>query len=139
VSALRLADTVLAKLVWAIAAFTVVVLFAGPSVIGAKKEGATAAPAYGSPASSAGGGSSSSATAAGKAVFAKAGCGGCHTLADAGARGATGPNLDQARPDKATVAAIVASGAGVMPSFRDRLSQADIDAVAAYVSSVAKR
>jgi cytochrome c oxidase subunit 2 len=32
--------------------------------------------------------------AAGKAVFSQNGCGGCHTLADAGASGTTGPNLD---------------------------------------------
>lgn len=31
--------------------------------------------------------------AAGKEVFAAAGCSGCHTLADAGAAGAVGPNL----------------------------------------------
>jgi mono/diheme cytochrome c family protein len=40
----------------------------------------------------AGGGS---ATAAGKEVFASAGCGGCHTLKDAGSTGNVGPNLDQ--------------------------------------------
>ena len=36
---------------------------------------------------------------AGKAVFTSAGCGGCHTLADAGANGNVGPNLDEAKPD----------------------------------------
>jgi mono/diheme cytochrome c family protein len=129
VSALRVADSVLAKLVWLAAAFTVVVLLAGPSLIGAKKHGAAAAPAYGAPAAS---------TAAdGKAVFAKSGCGGCHTLAAAGASGTTGPNLDQAKPDKAAVTAIVNSGAGIMPSFKGKLSDAEIAAVADYVSSAA--
>lgn len=33
--------------------------------------------------------------AAGKAVFASAGCGSCHTLAAAGASGQVGPNLDE--------------------------------------------
>jgi cytochrome c oxidase subunit 2 len=33
--------------------------------------------------------------AAGKAVFAAQGCGGCHTLADAGTAGTTGPDLDK--------------------------------------------
>lgn len=43
---------------------------------------------------------------AGKQLFTQAGCGGCHTLADAGSRGAVGPNLDdafaQARADGMT-------------------------------------
>ena len=33
--------------------------------------------------------------AAGKAVFASAGCGSCHTVAAAGASGQVGPNLDE--------------------------------------------
>ena len=36
--------------------------------------------------------------AAGKEVFASAGCAGCHTLADAGSTGTVGPNLDEAKP-----------------------------------------
>ena len=36
------------------------------------------------------------AATAGKAVFASAGCGGCHTLAAAGTSGNVGPNLDKA-------------------------------------------
>ena len=36
--------------------------------------------------------------AAGKEVFMSAGCVGCHTLADAGATGNVGPNLDEAKP-----------------------------------------
>ena len=36
---------------------------------------------------------------AGKTVFMSAGCVGCHTLADAGAKGTVGPNLDEAKPD----------------------------------------
>ena len=43
--------------------------------------------------------------AAGKAVFASTGCGGCHTLADAGTTGNVGPNLDGARPSEARRAA----------------------------------
>jgi cytochrome c oxidase subunit 2 len=34
--------------------------------------------------------------AQGRAVFSRNGCGGCHTLADAGATGSAGPNLDDA-------------------------------------------
>ena len=37
--------------------------------------------------------------AAGEAVFAEAGCGGCHTLEAAGSSGTVGPNLDESQPD----------------------------------------
>ena len=37
----------------------------------------------------------------GKDIF-TANCGGCHTLADAGTRARSGPNLDQAKPPKVT-------------------------------------
>jgi mono/diheme cytochrome c family protein len=74
---------------------------------------------------------------AGKAVFASAGCGGCHTLADAGTSGNVGPNLDDAKPDAALVTDRVTNGQGVMPSFKDQLSEKQIADVAAYVSSVA--
>ena len=36
----------------------------------------------------------------GKQVFASAGCGGCHTLKDAGATGNVGPNLDDLKPSR---------------------------------------
>ncbi len=74
--------------------------------------------------------------AAGKAVFAASGCGGCHTLADAGAAGAVGPNLDEAKPPYDLVVDRVTNGKGVMPAFGD-LSEQQIQDVAAYVSSVA--
>jgi mono/diheme cytochrome c family protein len=76
------------------------------------------------------------AAAAGKAVF-TSNCGGCHTLGDAGTNGQNGPNLDELRPDEATVARQVTNGGGSMPAFRDRLSTEQIDQVATYVSSVA--
>jgi uncharacterized membrane protein len=75
--------------------------------------------------------------AAGKAVFATAGCSGCHTLADAGATGQVGPNLDAAKPTASLVAERVTNGQGVMPSFAGKLSSTQIADVAAYVSSVA--
>jgi uncharacterized membrane protein len=77
------------------------------------------------------------AIARGRTVFASAGCGGCHTLADAGATGSVGPSLDGARPSRGRVEQVVTTGRGVMPAFRNRLSEAEIGAVAAYVSSVA--
>jgi mono/diheme cytochrome c family protein len=71
--------------------------------------------------------------AAGKAVFASAGCGGCHTLEAAGSTGAVGPNLDQAKPDAALVVERVTNGKSPMPSFGDQLDKKQIDDVAAYV------
>jgi len=70
----------------------------------------------------------------GKAVFAKAGCGSCHTLKAAGSSGNVGPNLDQLKPPKATVAHQVEVGGGAMPAFKGQLSAAEIDAVAAFVA-----
>ena len=72
----------------------------------------------------------------GKAVF-EANCAACHTLAAAGASGTVGPNLDQLKPAKDRVASQVEHGGAVMPAFGGRLTKAQIDAVAGYVSSVA--
>jgi uncharacterized membrane protein len=74
----------------------------------------------------------------GKAVFAAAGCGGCHTLADAGAAGTVGPSLDAVRPSTALAAERVRNGQGAMPAFAGTLSDADIADVAAYVASVSR-
>jgi mono/diheme cytochrome c family protein len=76
-------------------------------------------------------------TAAGKQVFASAGCGSCHTLADAGSSGQVGPNLDDAKPDEALVVDRVTNGQGVMPPFKGQLSDQQIQDVARYVSQVA--
>jgi mono/diheme cytochrome c family protein len=75
--------------------------------------------------------------AAGKKVFASAGCTGCHTLADAGSTGNVGPNLDDANPPFERVLDRVTNGKGVMPSFKDQLSEQQIKDVATYVSQVA--
>ena len=74
---------------------------------------------------------------AGKEVFASAGCGGCHTLADAGSSGNVGPNLDEAKPPSDLVVTRVTNGKGVMPPFKGQLTEQEIKDVAAYVSSVA--
>jgi mono/diheme cytochrome c family protein len=71
--------------------------------------------------------------AAGKDIFASAGCGSCHTLTDAGTSGEVGPNLDDAKPDLALVVDRVTNGRGVMPSFKDQLDEQEIADVAAYV------
>jgi cytochrome c6 len=75
--------------------------------------------------------------AAGKQVFETAGCVSCHTLSDAGATGTVGPNLDQAQPPAELVVQRVTNGQGVMPPFKDSLSEQQIQDVAAYVSSAA--
>ena len=75
---------------------------------------------------------------AGKEVFLGAsGCASCHTLADAGATGAIGPNLDATMPPPELVVERVTNGMGGMPSFADTLSEEQIQDVAAYVSSAA--
>ena len=70
----------------------------------------------------------------GKAIFASAGCSGCHTLAAAGASGNVGPNLDEAKPSKELAIDRVTNGQGGMPSFKGQLSEAQIEAVATFVA-----
>ena len=75
--------------------------------------------------------------AAGKQVFASAGCGGCHTLKAAGSSGNVGPNLDDLKPGQQTVASQVEHGGGPMPAYKGQLSDKQIQDVAAYVASSA--
>jgi mono/diheme cytochrome c family protein len=70
---------------------------------------------------------------AGKAVFASAGCVGCHTLKDANATGTVGPNLDQIKPALSIAVARVSLGKGAMPSFKGQLTTKQIADVTAYV------
>lgn len=72
----------------------------------------------------------------GEAIF-KSNCSSCHTLAAAGSTGTVGPNLDQLMPAMGVVVHQVTVGGGVMPSFKGKLSAAQIQAVAKYVSSSA--
>ena len=74
----------------------------------------------------------------GKEIFlGTAGCAGCHTLADAGATGTIGPNLDAAKPSVELAVERVTNGASPMPSFADTLSEEQIQEVATYVSAAA--
>jgi mono/diheme cytochrome c family protein len=89
-------------------------------------------------------------TSRGKELFtsAEARCGACHTLADAGARGTVGPNLDQAFAgprsegfEESSIRSIVldqiyypTEGSG-MPA--ELVTGEDAEAVASYVASVA--
>lgn len=88
-------------------------------------------------ASSSGGGTPSAVTlAAGKQQFTHT-CASCHTLSEAGTTGTVGPNLDQLKPNMATVLHQVTHGGGGMPAFGNQLSKTQIQAVAKYVSTVA--
>jgi cytochrome c6 len=61
-------------------------------------------------------------------------CAVCHTLQAAGAEGAVGPVLDELKPDAARVAKALRNGLGQMPSYKDKLTDAEIAALALYVS-----
>ena len=72
----------------------------------------------------------------GRALFVQ-NCASCHTLADAGAHGTVGPDLDDRRPDGLRAARKVQVGGGGMPAFTGRLSRAEILRLAAYVDALA--
>jgi cbb3-type cytochrome c oxidase subunit III len=72
----------------------------------------------------------------GKKIF-QSECASCHTLKAAGTNGTIGPNLDQLKPSQAIVQHQVEVGGGVMPAFKGKLSDAQITAVAKFVSSSA--
>ena len=80
---------------------------------------------------SGGSGGSGSAAINGKQLFTQT-CGGCHTLSKAGTNGTVGPNLDELKPSKETVAAQIKNGGGGMPA--GLLEGDEADAVATYVS-----
>jgi mono/diheme cytochrome c family protein len=85
------------------------------------------------PGEAAGGGGGESGAPDGEAIFAEAGCGGCHTLDAAGTTGNVGPNLDDAKPPKELVIDRVTNGMGAMPPFKGSYSAEQIAAVADYV------
>ncbi len=74
----------------------------------------------------------------GRSIFTTT-CGSCHTLSDAGTTGNVGPNLDGSKPSKELVVDRVTNGQGAMPAFSESLDEAQIQAVADYVSSTAGR
>ena len=83
-----------------------------------------------------GAGSAASLVDLGRTVFierAEPSCALCHTLADAGAAGAVGPDLDALRPGLETVVSAVRDGVGVMPPQAGFLTEEEIRAVARYV------
>jgi mono/diheme cytochrome c family protein len=109
---------------------------AGNPSCGVRAETSKPAPTTTAPPTTSGGGTTTKpAGPDGKAVFAKAGCGGCHTLKAAGSSGNVGPNLDQLKPSEQTVEHQVEVGGGAMPAFKGQLSDAEIKAVAEFVST----
>ena len=76
------------------------------------------------------------AQARGRTLF-LADCASCHALADAGAKGIVGTNLDTTRPSAVTVLKTLAVPPKNMPA--DLVSGAGARAVAAYVAAVAGR
>lgn len=71
--------------------------------------------------------------AAGADVFASAGCGSCHSLADAGTSGTVGPNLDDTKPTAERAYEQILNGGGGMPPYDGQLSEQEIADVTAYV------
>ena len=69
-----------------------------------------------------------------KALF-TANCGSCHTLADAGTTGTTGPNLDDAKPALDAAITQITNGGGAMPAFEGQLTEEQIQALAEYLVS----
>jgi outer membrane protein assembly factor BamB len=94
--------------------------------------------AHGSATQTTGGAAAGGGSTDGATLFTQ-NCASCHTLAAAHATGSVGPNLDQAKPSKATVTRQVTDGGGGMPAFGGRLSSAQIDAIATYVAQSAGR
>lgn len=74
--------------------------------------------------------------AAGREIF-RDRCARCHTLADAGAHGTRGPNLDQIRLPVFAATQQVRLGGGGMPAYGHRLTDQQIREVVGYI--VAKR
>jgi len=101
--------------------------------VAANEEAPVAAPPPPPPPAGGGGGADD-----GKAIF-SSNCASCHTLAAAGTSGTIGPNLDEAKPDEALVRERVTNGKGVMPSFKGKLTDEQIGAVAKFVSENAGR
>ena len=74
--------------------------------------------------------------ARGKELFTKIqpACAVCHTLQAAGAEGQVGPVLDELKPDAPRVLRALKTGIGSMPSYAERLSEQDMQAVANFVA-----
>ena len=76
----------------------------------------------------------------GKEIFLNQGnCSSCHALSDANSNANIGPNLNKIMPTKERIIITVTRGIGVMPAYQGIITSDEIDAVAHYVSVVAKK
>ncbi len=87
----------------------------------------------------------------GKKLFASSGCGACHVLKSAGAKGTIGPNLDTLTPTYAQIVAQITKGGPSimgkaaaaykfpMASFKGKLTTKQIQDVAAFVFTTSLR
>lgn len=77
--------------------------------------------------------------AKGRTLFGANGCGGCHTLTDAGAAGVVGPGFDgNTGLTPAYVFNTVHDGRNSMPSFAGQIPDADIHTIANYIVAAKK-
>jgi mono/diheme cytochrome c family protein len=77
----------------------------------------------------------------GREVFlrrAKPQCGTCHALQDAEVGMPIGPDLDSIKLPAERIRNAVENGLGVMPSYRDALTPAELDEIAQYVFEARK-
>jgi mono/diheme cytochrome c family protein len=76
--------------------------------------------------------------AAGRALFVKERCGGCHALRAVGARGGQGPSFDRPRErlSRAQLRHALAEGANGMPSYADRLTPRQLDDLTAFLTTL---
>lgn len=101
---------------------------------------APAAPVKAPGAAPAAGGVDQARIAKGRELFGTWSCNSCHALADAGANGHVGPELDgDASLTEALVVNRVTNGQGPMPSFGGQMSDEEIATLAYYVAHVAKK
>lgn len=88
--------------------------------------------------------SRNAAAAPGRAVFARMGCGSCHTLAAAGSSGQIGPDLDErlASHDSSSLKAAITTPprASVMPDdFARRMSATELDSLVRFLLAARAR
>lgn len=116
-------------------------ILAGPALaVALSAMSSSAAETEGQSAYAAGGPDLSSRVELGRALFASHNCGGCHTLARAGAQGRIGPSLDRdPHLSEELVIERVSDGVGPMPGFFDKLSEDEIAAIAQYVVHTAEK
>lgn len=60
-------------------------------------------------------------------------CAVCHTLKDAEATGPIGPDLDELKPSREQIRAVLRDGSGPMPSYDGKLSKEQVELVINYV------